>query len=141
MALTPKRLKYRKTQRGSVHGNATQGNTVAFGDYGLQALEPAWINSQQIEAGRIAANHFLRHEGKVFIRIFPHKTATATPQETRQGKGKGEPKYYVAVVKPGTIMYEIGGVTREVAKEALNRIARKLPLHSKLVERRLYEGK
>lgn len=136
MALAPKRLKFRKTQRGSVKGNATQGNEVAFGQYGLQALEPAWINAQQIEAGRIAANHFLRGEGKIYIRIFPHKPVTSTPLETRMGKGKGEPTYYMAVIKPGTVMYEIKGVPRDIAKEALNRIARKLPLRTKMIDRR-----
>lgn len=138
MALAPKRLKYRKPQRGVVKGNATQGNDVAFGEYGLQALEAAWLNANQIEACRIAANHFLHGEGKVFIRIFPHKCVTATPMETRQGKGKGEPTYYMAVVKPGTVLFEIGGIPKDIAKEALNRMARKLPLRVKLVERRLF---
>ena len=136
MALMPKKLKYRKHQRGNIRGVATRCNTVNFGDYGIQALEPAWINSQQIEAARIAANHFLRGEGKVYIRIFPHKPVTTTPQETRMGKGKGEPEYYVAVIKPGMVLYEIGGVPKNVARQALNRIAHKLPLRVKFVERR-----
>ena len=136
MALTPKRLKYRKTQRRRVKGKATQGNRLSYGQFGLQSLEHGWINSRQIEAGRIAATHFLRHEGKVFIRIFPHKPVTTTPQETRMGKGKGEPEYYVAVVKPGTVLYEIGDVTRDVAKQALNRIAHKLPVCVRFVEKK-----
>lgn len=135
MALTPKRLKYRKSQRGNIKGNATQGNRVSFGDYAIQALEHGWINSRQIEAGRVAATHFLRHEGKVFIRIFPHKPVTSTPQETRMGKGKGEPEYYVAVVKPGSVLYEIGGVPKNVAKQALNRIAHKLPVEVRFIEK------
>ncbi len=138
MALTPKRLKYRKTQRGSIRGVATRCNTVAFGEYAIQSLDYAWLNSQQIEAGRLAANHFLQHDGKVYIRVFPHKPVTATPQETRMGKGKGEPKYYMAVIKPGTVIYEVGGVSKDIAKEALNRVARKLPLRVKLIERRSY---
>jgi len=109
---------------------------VVFGEFGLQSTEPGWINSRQIEAGRIAANHFLRGEGKIYIRIFPHKPITCTPQETRMGKGKGEPEYYAAVVKPGTVLYEIAGVDRSVAKQALNRIAHKMPLRVKFVERR-----
>lgn len=136
MALAPKRLKHRKMQRGSIHGIATRGNYVAFGDYGLQALEPAWIDANQIEAGRIAANHFLQDEGQLFIRIFPHKTVSATPLETRLGKGKGEPTYYVAVVREALVLFEIKGISKDLAKEALNRIARKLPLHTRFIERR-----
>lgn len=139
MALMPKRIKHRKVQRGNAKGNATQGNTVRFGEYGLQAMERGWINSRQIEAGRIAATHFIKGEGKVYIRIFPHKPVTATPQETRMGKGKGEPEFYAAVVKPGTILYEIGGVPKDAAKQALNRIAHKMPLRLKFVERRMHQ--
>lgn len=139
MALMPKRVKYRKTQRGKLKGNATQGNTVTLGDYGLQSMEAGWISARQIEAGRIAAMHFLRHEGRVYIRIFPHKAITSTPQETRMGKGKGEPEFFAAAVKPGTVLYEIGGVPKDSAKQALNRIAHKLPLRVKFVERRLYQ--
>lgn len=138
MALTPKRLKFRKSQRGKIKGNATQGNIVSFGEYGLQALEAGWINSRQIEAGRIAAQHFLRHEGQVFIRIFPHKPVTTTPQETRMGKGKGEPEFYVAVVKPGAVIFEISGIPRNLARQALNRIAHKVPVRVRLVERRSF---
>ncbi|HNZ66003.1 MAG: 50S ribosomal protein L16 [Planctomycetes bacterium] len=139
MALMPKRVKYRKSQRGRIKGNATQGNTVEFGDYGMQALEAAWISGRQIEAARIAANHLLRHEGRVYIRIFPHKPVTSTPQETRMGKGKGEPNFYAAVVKPGTILFEVGGVPKDTAKEALNRMAHKLPCRVKMAERRMYQ--
>lgn len=138
MALTPKRLKFRKSHRGKIKGNATQGNVISFGEYGLQALEAGWINSRQIEAGRIAAQHFLRHEGQVFIRVFPHKPVTTTPQETRMGKGKGEPEFYVAVIKPGAVLFEIGGVPRNLARQALNRMAHKMPLRVRLVERRSF---
>ncbi len=135
MALMPKRVKHRKQQRGRAKGNATRGNTVQFGDYGLQSLDRGWISAQQIEAGRVAATHFLRGEGRVFVRLFPDKPISAQPAETRMGKGKGEPEYYAAVVRPGKVMYEIGGVPLEVAKMALNRIAHKLPVRSRLVER------
>ncbi len=138
MGLMPKRVKFRKSQRGNIKGNATQGNTVNFGEFGLQALEAAWMSAQQIEASRITANHFLRHEGRVYIRVFPHKAITSIPQETRMGKGKGEPSKYVAVIKPGTILFEIDGVPRDTAKQAFNRIAHKLPFKVKFVERRLY---
>src|SRR3989304_2582683 len=104
----PKRVKYRKTQRGVVRGMATRGNTVAFGEYGLQALEPAWLSARQIEAGRVAAQHFIGVEGKLWIRVSPHKPVTAKPAEVRMGSGKGEPAYWAAVVKPGTMLYEIG---------------------------------
>src|SRR5882724_6708866 len=109
MPLMPKRVKFRKSQRGKMKGNATRGNTVAFGEFGLQSLESAWVTARQIEAGRVACMHFLRREGRVFIRIFPHKPVSGKPLETRMGKGKGEPEYWCAVVKPGTIMFEITG--------------------------------
>jgi len=136
MAMMPKRLKYRKTQRGRVRGNATRGNRVAFGEVGLQALGRAWISARQIEAGRIAATHFLGGEGKVYIRVFPHKPVTATPEETRMGKGKGEPEFYAAVVKPGTILFEISGVPFERARDALARTAHKMPVPCRLVHRK-----
>jgi len=139
MSLMPKRLKFRKTQRGNIRGNATQGNTVSFGEFGLMSLEPAWLSAQQIEAGRITANHFLRHEGRIFIRVFPHKPVTSMPQETRMGKGKGEPSKYVAVIKPGTIIFELDGITRDIAKQTFNRIAHKLPFRTRFVERRLFK--
>ncbi len=136
MALMPKRVKHRKVHRGRNRGVATRGNTVAFGDYALQSLEPAWINSRVIEAGRVAATHFLHREGKVHIRIFPDKPVTSKPLETRMGKGKGEPEMWVAVVKPGTILYEIGGVDEFTAKQALVRVAHKMPVRCRFVVRR-----
>lgn len=136
MALMPKRVKYRKSMRGKSKGNATRGNYVAFGEYGLQALETAWITGRQIEAGRVAATHYLRREGKVYIRIFPHKSYTSKPLEVRMGKGKGEVEGWVAVVKPGTVLYEIGGVEEDVAKAALVRVAHKMPIRCRYVTRR-----
>lgn len=136
MSLMPKRVKFRKSQRGNIKGNATQGNTVEFGDFGLQSLDRAWLSAKQIEASRIAANHFLKHEGRIYIRVFPHKTITSIPQDTRMGKGKGEPQFYVAVIKPGTVLFEIGGVPKEIARQSFNRIAHKLPFRTKFVERR-----
>ena len=136
MALMPKRIKHRKVMRGRVKGYATRGNTVSFGEFGLQSLEPAWITARVIEAGRVAATHFLRREGKVYIRIFPDKPYTAKPLETRMGKGKGEPEGWVAVVKPGTMLFEVGGVDQEVAKEAMIRVAHKLPIRTRFVVRR-----
>ena len=110
MALMPKRIRHRKQQRGKIRGSATRGNTVAFGDFGLQSSEPGWITAKQIEAGRVAATHFLHREGKVYIRVFPDKPVSGKPLEVRMGKGKGETKDWVAVVKPGTVLYEISGV-------------------------------
>jgi len=136
MALMPKRVKYRKSQRGKMKGNATRTNYVAFGEYGLQALETEWITGRQIEAGRVAATHFLHREGKVYIRIFPHKPVSSKPLETRMGKGKGEPEFWVATVKAGTILFEIGGVEEEVAKQALVRVAHKMPIRCRFVKRR-----
>lgn len=136
MALMPKRVKYRKSHRGRVRGVASRGNTVAYGDFGLQALDRGWITARQIEAGRISATHFLHREGKVYIRIFPHKPVTAKPLETRMGKGKGEPEAWVACVKPGTILYEIGGVEEDTARQALVRVAAKMPCRCRLVGRR-----
>jgi large subunit ribosomal protein L16 len=136
MAMMPKRVKFRKSHRGKMKGNATRGNHVDFGDYGLQALEAAWITARQIEAGRVAATHFLRREGRIFIRIFPHKPVSGKPLETRMGKGKGEPEYWCAVVKPGTMMFEITGVDLPTAKKALARVAFKMPIHCRFVARR-----
>src|SRR5258707_5655114 len=110
MPMMPKRVKFRRSQRGKIKGNATRGNTVAFGEYGLQALKPSWITARQIEAGRVAASHFLRREGRLFIRIFPHKSVTSKPLEVRMCSGKGEPEFWCAVVKPGTILFEVAGV-------------------------------
>ena len=136
MALMPKRVKYRKYQRGRIRGKASTANVVAFGDFGLQSLEIGRISGRQIEAGRVAATHYLHREGKVYIRIFPHRSVSSKPLETRMGKGKGEPDYWVAAVKPGTILYEIGGVPEQIAKEALARLAHKMPVRCRLVKRR-----
>jgi large subunit ribosomal protein L16 len=135
MAMMPKRVKHRKAQRGRVRGNATRGNRIAFGDYALQTLEPAWISGHQIEAGRVSATHYLHREGRVYIRIFPDKPISAKPLETRMGKGKGEPEFWVAPVKPGTILFEVGGVDEETAKAALRRVAHKMPVRCRLVSR------
>ncbi|HBT75993.1 MAG TPA: 50S ribosomal protein L16 [Planctomycetaceae bacterium] len=136
MARMPKRVKHRKIQRGRIKGEATRGNTVVFGDYGLQVLQGGWISAATIEAGRIAAQQYLRTEGRLYIRVFPHKSVTSIPLETRMGKGKGEPEYWAAVVKPGTIMYEIGGVPEETAKLCFNRLAHKIPVKCRLVKRK-----
>ena len=136
MALMPKRVKFRKSHRGRVRGEATRGHFVAFGDYGLQALEPAWLSARQLEAGRVAGAHFLAGEGKLWIRVFPQKPVTAKPAEVRMGTGKGEPHYWAAVVKPGAVLYEIGGVPLDFARETLLRVARKLPIRTRFIERR-----
>ncbi|HOM03668.1 MAG TPA: 50S ribosomal protein L16 [Acetivibrio sp.] len=133
--LMPKRVKHRKVQRGRMKGVATRGNKVMHGDFGLQALEPAWITSNQIEAARIAMTRFIKRGGKVWIKIFPDKPVTAKPAETRMGSGKGSPEYWVAVVKPGRIMFEIAGVSEEVAREALRLAMHKLPIKCKFVTR------
>jgi large subunit ribosomal protein L16 len=132
----PKRVKHRKSQRGRMKGNATRCNYVAFGEYGLQVLESSWITGKNIEAGRVAATHFLHREGKVYIRIFPHKPVSSKPLETRMGKGKGEPDFWVARVRPGQVCFEIGGVPEDVAKEALLRVAHKMPVRCRFVRRR-----
>jgi large subunit ribosomal protein L16 len=132
----PKRVKHRKSQRRRIRGKAHRGNTVAFGEFGLQALEPGWITARQIEAGRVASTHFLAREGNLYVRIFPHKPVSSKPLETRMGKGKGEPDYWVAVVKPGTILYELGGVPEDISKQALARTARKMPIRVRFVRRR-----
>ena len=136
MAMMPKRVKFRKSQRGKMKGNATRGNYVAFGEFGLQTLESAWISARQIEAGRVACQHFLRREGRLFIRIFPHKPISKKPLETRMGKGKGEPEFWTAEVKPGTVLYEIGGVAEDIAKAALLRVSHKMPVKTRFVYRR-----
>jgi len=134
--LMPKRVKYRKSQRGRVRGKATRGNYVAFGEFGLQSLEPGWITARQLEAGRVAATHFLHREGKLYLRVFPHKPISSKPLETRMGKGKGETSHWVAVVKPGTVVYELGGVPEDIARQALNRAARKMPVRMRFITRR-----
>jgi large subunit ribosomal protein L16 len=136
MALMPKRVKHRKSQRGRIKGNATRGNRVVFGDYGIQSLDAGWIKATTIEAGRIAAQQYVRGEGKLYIRIFPDKSVSSTPLETRMGKGKGEPDFWAAVVKPGTVLYELSGVTEQQAKVCFARLASKLPVKVRFVERR-----
>jgi large subunit ribosomal protein L16 len=136
MALMPKRVKHRKNQRGRIKGNASRGNRVVFGDFGLQAVQGGWISAATIEAGRIAAQQYLRSEGKLYVRIFPHKSVTSIPLETRMGKGKGEPDFWAAVVKAGTVLYEIGGVTEESARLCFTRLAHKMPVRVRFVRRR-----
>lgn len=135
MALMPRRVKFRKAHRGRVKGFATRGNRVSFGDYGLQSLGWAWVSGRQLEAGRVAAQRAMP-EAKVWIRVFPHKPVTAKPAEVRMGTGKGEPEYYAAEVKPGTMLFEIGGISEEAAKTAFKRISHKLPVRVKMVKRR-----
>ena len=131
--LLPKRVKYRRVQRGRLKGVAHRGNKVNYGDFGLQALEPAWITSRQIEAARIAMTRYIKRGGKVWIKIFPDKPITEKPAETRMGSGKGSPEYWVAVVKPGRVMFEIAGVAEDVAREAMRLAANKLPIQCKFV--------
>ncbi len=137
--LSPKRVKYRKKQRGKTDGVATRGNFLAFGEYGLMAEEPKWITNRQIEAARVAMTRHIRRGGKVWIRIFPHMPYTKKPAETRQGKGKGNPEGWVAVVKTGTVMFEMGGVQEDLAREALRLAASKLPIKTKFIMRREVE--
>ena len=137
MPMLPKRTKFRKQQRGKLRGNATRGNYVAFGDFGLQSLEAHWLTARQIEAGRIAAQHFLRRQGKIYIRVSPDKPVSKKPLETRMGKGKAEAEYWAARIKPGTILYEIAGVEEAMAKQAFARIAQKMPVRCRFVGRRL----
>jgi large subunit ribosomal protein L16 len=136
MALMPKRVKHRKSQRGRIKGSASRGNKVVFGDFGLQSTQAGWVKAQTIEAGRIAAQQYIRGEGRLYVRMFPHRSITSTPLETRMGKGKGEPEAWVATVKPGTIMYELGGVTEEQAKVCFARLAHKMPVKVRFVRRR-----
>lgn len=138
--LMPKRVKYRKAQRGRMTGKAFRGSSVDFGDFGLKALEPHWITSRQIEACRVALSRKMKRDGKVWIRIFPDKPVTKKPLETRMGKGKAAPEFWVAVVKPGRILFEVSGVSREMATEALLQCAYKLPIKTKVVSRPDYEG-
>lgn len=131
--LVPKRVKHRRVHRGRLKGNAKGGSAIAFGEFGLQALEPAWITNRQIEAARIAMTRYIRRGGKVWIKIFPDKPITAKPAETRMGSGKGSPEYWVAVVKPGRILFELAGVPEETAREAMRLAAHKLPIKTKFV--------
>jgi large subunit ribosomal protein L16 len=133
--LMPKRVKYRKKQRGRMKGNAQKGNYIAFGRYGLKALGSGWITSRQIEAARVAMTRYIKRGGKVWIRLFPDKPVTQKPAETRMGKGKGAPEYWVAVVKPGRVMFEIEGVEEETAKEAMRLASHKLPIKAKFIVR------
>ncbi|HHT46931.1 MAG TPA: 50S ribosomal protein L16 [Firmicutes bacterium] len=133
--LMPKKVKFRRHQRGRMKGVSKGGTEIDFGEYGLQALEPKWVTSQQIEAARIAMTRYVKRGGKIWIKIFPHKPVTAKPAETRMGKGKGSPEYWVAVVKPGRIMFEIAGVPEETAREAMRLAAQKLPMKCKFVKR------
>jgi large subunit ribosomal protein L16 len=133
----PKRVKFRKTQRRKIRGEATRGNRVSFGDYGLQVLQRGWITAQQIEAARVAASRYLGTDGKYWIRIFPHKSVTSTPAETRMGKGKGEVDFWAAVVKPGTVIFEVGGVAESVAREVFRRQAGKFSVKVRMLKRRI----
>lgn len=138
--LIPKRVKYRKVQRGRMKGIATRGNTVTYGEYGLQAIEPSWITSNQIEAARVAMTRYIKRGGQVWIKIFPDKPVTQKPAETRMGSGKGSPEYWVAVVKPGRVMFEIAGVPEEEAHEALRLASYKLTVKTKIVKRETETG-
>ncbi len=136
MPLMPKRVKFRKQQRGRVRGVAQRGNYVAFGEFGLQCLGTGWLSARQIEAGRVAATHFLRREGKIYTRVFPDKPISKKPLETRMGKGKAEPEYWVARVRPGTVLFEIAGVPEDLARAALVRVAHKMPYRCRFITRR-----
>ncbi len=138
--LIPKRVKYRRQQRGRMTGKATRGNTVTYGEFGLVALEPSWITSNQIEAARVAMTRYTKRGGQVWIKIFPDKPVTQKPAETRMGSGKGSPEYWVAVVKPGRVMFEIAGVSEDAAREALRLASHKLPIKTKVVKREEAEG-
>ncbi|MHC6202428.1 50S ribosomal protein L16 [Breznakiellaceae bacterium SP9] len=139
MMLSPKRVRHRKVQRGNMPGNATRGNTIAFGDFALVALERMWITNRQIEAARIALNRHIKRGGKIWIRIYPDKPYSKKPAETRMGKGKGAPEYWVAVVKPGSILFELGGIDKVVAEEAMTLAGSKLPIRTKFVNRKDFE--
>ncbi|MGB5289662.1 MAG: 50S ribosomal protein L16 [Ignavibacteriaceae bacterium] len=137
--LMPKRVKYRKAHRGRRKGKAKRGSSVAFGDFGLKALEPSWVTSRQIEACRVALSRKMKRDGRVWIRIFPDKPVSKKPLETRMGKGKGAPEFWVAVIKPGRILFEVSGVTKQVANEALTICSHKLPIKTKVVARPDFE--
>lgn len=132
--LSPKKVKWRKTQRGRMNGLATRCNTISFGEYGLQALQPGWIDNRQIEAARVAMTRFIKRGGKIWIRVFPDKPFTKHPAESRMGKGKGAPEGWVTVVRPGTIMFEMSGVKSDIAKEAMRLAAQKLPIQARFIE-------
>jgi large subunit ribosomal protein L16 len=136
MPQMPKRVKFRKSQRGKVKGNASRGNKVSYGEYGLQSLEAGWLSAEAIEAGRITAAHTVRGEGRLYIRVFPHKSVTAIPAETRMGKGKGEPEFWAAVVKPGMVLFELAGLPEPQARECLAKVAYKMPFRCRFITRR-----
>ena len=136
MPQMPKRVKFRKNQRGKLKGKATRGNFVAFGEFGLQSLEGGWLSAEAIEAGRVTASHFMRGDGRLYIRVFPHKSVTSIPLETRMGKGKGEPEYWAAVIKPGMMLFEVAGVPEASARDCLARVAYKMPFKCRFVTRR-----
>ena len=136
MPQMPKRVKFRKSQRGKVKGNACRGNKVSYGEYGLQSLEGGWLSAEAIEAGRITAAHSVRGEGRLYIRVFPHKSVTAIPAETRMGKGKGEPEYWAAVVKPGMVLFEVAGLPEAQARECMAKVAYKMPFRCRFIGRR-----
>ena len=138
--LSPKRVKYRKTHRGRMTGKAQRGNTVVFGEYGIQTLEPCWVTDRQIEAARVALTRYIKRGGKVWIKVFPDKAATKKPAETRMGSGKGAPGYWVAVVKPGRVLFEVAGVSEEMAREAMRLAAHKLPMKTKFIAREKLGG-
>ncbi len=138
--LSPKRVKYRKTHRGRMTGKAYRGNTVAFGEYGIQSLEPCWVTDRQIEAARVAMTRYIKRGGKVWIKIFPDKSATKKPAETRMGSGKGAPDYWVAVVHTGRVLFEVAGVSEEVAREAMRLAAHKLPMKTRFITRERLGG-
>ncbi len=136
MPQMPKRVKFRKSQRGKVRGKASRGNFVAFGEYGLQTLDGGWLTAEAIEAGRVTASHSMRGEGRLYIRVFPHKSVTSIPLETRMGKGKGEPEFWAAVLRPGMILFEIAGIPEGAARDVLARVAYKMPFKCRFVGRR-----
>ena len=136
MALMPKRVKYRKSQRGRIRGNATAGNYVAFGDYGMQAMEPGWLTAQQLEAARVVLSRALGTDGRYWCRVFPHKSVTAIAAETRMGKGKGEIEYWAVVIKPGTVLFEVAGIPEAAAREAFRLQSGKIPFRMKFLKRR-----
>ena len=136
MPLMPKRVKHRKSQRGRIKGEATRGNRVVFGEYGLQATQGGWLSAQTIEAGRVAAQQYMRNEGRLYLRVFPHKSITSIPLETRMGKGKGEPEFWAAVIKPGNVLFELSGVSEEAARMCLARLAHKMPVRVRFLKRR-----
>ncbi|MDO5295055.1 MAG: 50S ribosomal protein L16 [bacterium] len=138
--LSPKRVKYRKTHRGRMTGKAQRGNAVVFGEYGIQSLEPCWVTDRQIEAARVALTRYIKRGGKVWIKVFPDKAATKKPAETRMGSGKGAPEYWVAVVKPGRVLFEVAGVSEEMAREAMRLAAHKLPMKTKFIAREKLGG-